>query len=256
MKFNWDIEKSDLKKVNELVNSQINKKFVLNRIEKNVSTSYVPIFDKNLFWEAMILCLLSTQQRSGPNSPITKFYSTKPFPLSLNNCVSYPDNLNNFVEETLTNFGGFRFAKKIGNQAENNLSWLNNDGWIEIDLFANELLTCRKRNPKEEDVKLERKSANFLNKNLKGFGPKQSRNLWQILGLFRYEIPIDSRITKWLNKNIFPFKLSATPLSDPDYYEFVMAGIQTLSKESSVLPCILDAAIFSTYDEEWDKVIW
>ncbi len=77
-----------------------------------------------------------------------------------------------------------------------------------------------------------------------GFGPKQSRNLWQTLGLFRYEIPIDSRITKWMNKNIYPFKLSATALSDLNYYEFIMNGIQKLSEECNVLPCVLDASIF------------
>ena len=209
-----------------------------------------------IFWEAMILCLLSTQQRAGPDSPITKFYSIDPFPLSLSNCLSCSNNLSDFIEETLTNFGGFRFAKKIGNQAGNNMLWLDDGGWNEINDFANDLLKCRKRAPLRSDIKLEKELANFINKNLSGFGPKQSRNLWQTLGLFRYEIPIDSRITKWLNKNVSPFKISTTALSDPYYYKFIMVGIQQLSVDCNVLPCILDATIFSTYDTEWNEVIW
>ena len=47
--------------------------------------------------------------------------------------------------------------------------------------------------------KSERHAAEFIDKQLKGFGPKQSRNLLQWLGPSRYEIPLDSRITKWLN---------------------------------------------------------
>src|SRR3712207_8726784 len=38
-----------------------------------------------------------------------------------------------------------------------------------------------------------------IDDSLKGFGPKQSRNLLQGLGLTRYEIPIDIRITRWFN---------------------------------------------------------
>ena len=93
---------------------------------------------------------------------------------------------------------------------------------------------------------------------LKGFGPKQSRNLWQTLGLTRFEIPIDSRITKWFNRFGFPLKLSANALSDPNYYDFVMDGIQEVCDASSVYPCVLDAAIFADFDQEWpeNKLIW
>jgi hypothetical protein len=38
----------------------------------------------------------------------------------------------------------------------------------------------------------ERKCAEMINDTLLGFGPKQSRNLLQRLGLTKYEIPIDS----------------------------------------------------------------
>jgi hypothetical protein len=107
--------------------------------------------------------------------------------------------------------------------------------------------------------KSERFAASFLADHFKGLGPKQSRNLLQSLGLTRYEIPIDSRITKWLNGFGFPVRLSAGALSDTNYYEFVSQGIQQLCAKSDVYPCVLDAAIFASYDAGgWtrDNVVW
>ena len=105
----------------------------------------------------------------------------------------------------------------------------------------------------------DRKAAAFIDDNFEGFGPKQSRNLLQSLGLSRYEIPIDSRITKWLNDFGFPVRLSATGLSDRNYYNFVSSGFQQLCKEAKVLPCVLDAAIFSSFDaDSWteENIVW
>jgi hypothetical protein len=88
----------------------------------------------------------------------------------------------------------------------------------------------------------------------KGFGPKQSRNLLQGLGLSRFEIPIDSRITKWLNAIGFPLKLTANALQDRNYYNFVSDGFQKLCEACEIMPCVLDAAIFSSFDEgKWTE---
>ena len=109
------------------------------------------------------------------------------------------------------------------------------------------------------DPQDEREVADFIDARFKGFGPKQSRNLLQSLGLTRYEIPIDSRITKWLNRFGFPVKLSAEALSDSNYYRFVSEGFQRLCAESETYPCVLDAAIFASYDKGgWseENVIW
>jgi thermostable 8-oxoguanine DNA glycosylase len=101
--------------------------------------------------------------------------------------------------------------------------------------------------------------ADFLDDNLKGLGPKQARNVLQALGLTRYEIPIDSRITKWLNKLPFPVCLGAAGLADRNYYGFVMDGIFDLCEASNVYPCIMDAAVFASFDGDgWnsDNVDW
>ena len=100
------------------------------------------------------------------------------------------------------------------------------------------------------------RSATIIMGSLKGFGPKQSRNLLQALGLTRYEIPIDSRITKWLNHFGFPIKLSAAALADPNYYNFVLDGFQKLCEAADIYPCVMDAAIFASSDTDWPKINW
>ena len=99
----------------------------------------------------------------------------------------------------------------------------------------------------------ERQVATYIDETFKGFGPKQSRNLLQALGLTRYEIPIDSRLIKWLNNFGFPVDLNATALSDRGYYEFVSDGIQELCQKANKYPCIFDAAVFALADgEAWN----
>jgi len=71
----------------------------------------------------MISCLLTTQQRSGPESSVTKFICINPFPLNLNRCAEQT-NLQKFVEGTITNFGGLRRAKTIGDEVLHNFKWL------------------------------------------------------------------------------------------------------------------------------------
>ncbi len=244
-------------KINELLNSQSNNSFFKDRYEKNVTVSNVPSFEKEVFWKAMIACLLSSQQRSGPESALTRFCSTVPFPLNLEKCTSSSEKLDDYVENILKKFGGIRRTNIIGKQVKTNFIWLNDNGWDQIEIWADKLIKNRKRKPEYEDFLVERNAANFFNENLVGFGPKQSRNLWQTMGMTRYEIPIDSRIIKWLNKTIFPFKLSSGALSDRNYYEFVINGIQEVCNECKIVPCLLDAAIFSSYDSNWDKKnIW
>jgi hypothetical protein len=100
----------------------------------------------------------------------------------------------------------------------------------------------------------ERYVATYLNEKFKGLGPKQSRNLLQMLGLTRYEIPLDSRITQWLNDFGFPITLGAAALADKYFYEFVLDSVQELCDRASVYPCILDAAIFASFDDGgWEK---
>jgi hypothetical protein len=253
LEIDWLIEKVDTDKIRALIEEQRDNPFVKKRIERNVNENKTGEFRREQFWKVMCVCLLSTQQRTGPNSAVTRFCTASPFPLGLEDCSLHGNGLSYFVADTLTKFRGIRRAKTIGEEAEHNFKWLSENGWNEIHEIANGLVVLRKEKPNNNCIPVERKAASIVSKNLKGFGPKQSRNLWQTLGLFRFEIPIDSRITKWLNKNGFPFKLSAGALSDINYYEFVLTGIQKLCEKCEVLPCILDAAIFASFDQNWSE---
>lgn len=248
MKIDWTVQERDIAIVRKLLDSTKENRFVTRRIEKNVSGS-PPGFSRPEVWRVMLGCLLTTQQRSGPDSSVSHFLRLNPFPLTFQSLQE--KQVRRMVEEKLTRFGGIRRAPTIAEQAEANLKWLNSAGWHLVEREFNALLEQRSTEPNHNHAQRERKSALFIQENLKGFGPKQSRNLWQWLGLTRYEIPLDSRITDWLNKHIFPVRLSSQPLGDRNYYQFVMDGIQALSRASGVLPCILDAAIFSTYDRDW-----
>ena len=122
-----------------------------------------------------------------------------------------------------------------------NLPKFQGDPWSEMLEHLNQLRASPTRDTENE-------VADYIDRELKGFGPKQARNLLQGLGLTRYEIPIDSRITKWLNGIGFPVHLSSGGLSDRNYYKFVMEGIFQLCSASDVYPCVFDAAVFSSFD--------
>jgi len=132
-------------------------------------------------------------------------------------------------------------SKALAKEIKINLIYIESH-WQEVSEQLEELRTKQNR-------KTECRIAGYFQEKFKGIGPKQSRNLLQTMGLTRYEIPIDSRITKWLNSFGFPVKLTAQGLSDENYYNFISDGIQHLCRKSNIYPCVLDAAIFSSFDK-------
>lgn len=121
--------------------------------------------------------------------------------------------------------------------------------WDELE----NLTELRKRAPKDSDYVTERQVALFLSEEFAqerfhGVGSKRARNILQNLGLTRYEIPLDSRITKWLNTNAGPpYQVSGAGLSTPEYYHFSINVVQKYFLPQ-VPPCLFDAAVFSSYD--------
>lgn len=239
MQIMWKINSDDIRKIQEFVNEQKNNPFVEDRRKRNIKGNRLETTKENV-WRVLVGCLLTTQQRSGPHSNVGRLLQKKPFPLSYNNCLN-AYNLEAFCSKTLSDFGGIRWPNKIAEEIQVNLSNLEKGLWTD-------LLNRLKQFDNNTSLELEREVADFIDQHLKGFGPKQSRNFLQWLGMTRYEIPIDSRITKWLNKFGFPIVLSAGALGDKHYYQFVSDGIQQLCSASDIYPCILDAAIFASYD--------
>jgi len=159
-------------------------------------------------------------------------------------------DLNTYVAETISNFGQIRRNLKIADELDTNFKRLKKSDWAIFNAVISNL--NRPATDSIAQIENERMNAEMIAQELKGFGPKQSRNLLQILGLTMYELPIDSRVIKWLTNFGFPLKISSVGLQDNNYYNFVSDAIQNLCEKSKVIPCLLDAAIFENGDKgEW-----
>lgn len=250
MRIIWKPEQTDLKAVKSLLESHKEHPMLEYRRKHNLAKRKA-LVTIDRFWYALVAALLTTQQRSGPSSPVARFICSKPFPLDYT-VVREARSPKALFERTLRNFGGIRRHTVIPQQLSTNLERMWDGGWHSI---SGELDRLTFRATREDEIEV----ANFLADTFAGIGPKQARNLLQGIGLTQYEIPIDSRIAKWLNQHGFPFTISATALSDRSYYALVMDGVSQLCAACDISPCLLDAAIFVSYDGEgWnpDNVGW
>lgn len=243
MDIQWIISPEDVARVTALIDSQSKNALVRARREHNLARNKPPV-TRERFWQAMVSMRLTTRQKSGPESFVARFIREKPFPLA-NKAVHGARHPEAFIAKTLRTAGGIRFADKIASELSQNFSLLEASEWAPTLEQCNRLTRLVPR-----DVEIE--VAEHVQQHFLGFGPKQSRNVLQSLGLTRYEIPIDSRLTDWLNEFGFPVHLSAGALGDDDYYRFVSDGIQMLCERSGVLPWIFDAAVFALRDSaDW-----
>ena len=241
MKINWNISQSDIKKVKKVVADNENP-FLQARQLRNIKKQNI-VIDKNTVVKIMIMCLLTSQQSSGPNSVVGKFLRLDPFPITVER-LTLTYNVEEFIKETLQQNGLNRCINNISSYFTLNYRNVIESNWTLIEELEELKITDSK-------IK-ERNIADNLSNEFKGFGPKQARNFLQSLGLTKYEIPIDSRVTTWLNDFGFPLTLTYSPLSDIGYYHFISNGIQQLCEKAEIYPCILDAAIFSSFDNnEW-----
>lgn len=244
MDITWEINNNDINRLRDFV-AQHQNPFVAYRIEKNINRTNFKV-DKDLMLKSLIMCLLTSQQRSSPNSLIGIFLRQKPFPITEENILAQND-IQNFVRTTLLQNGLNRFINKIPTYFAANYHLLKASNWA----IMNDLINSLSGQATKET---ERAIADNLDDTFIGFGPKQARNFLQASGLTKFEIPIDSRITDWLNDFGFPVTLSSKPLQDKGYYHFVSDGIQLLCDNVGIYPCILDAAIFSSFDNnEWTE---
>jgi hypothetical protein len=244
MDIQWNINREDIQKVQDFLIKHKNP-FVEKVINRNVLRQNI-LLDRDSLIRNILMCLVTSQQKSGPNTPVGIFLNRNPFPVNYT-LISKDKNIEALVKKILIQNGLTRYINKIPVFFAENFRILENSGWKIFSTAETELMN----NGTKE---MERNIADQIHEMLKGFGPKQSRNLLQALGLTKYEVPIDSRITSWLNEFGFPIQLSATGLQDKAYYHFVSDGFQALCKQVDVYPCVLDAAIFSSFDNgQWTK---
>ena len=75
-----------------------------------------------------------------------------------------------------------RRSETIAGEVELILTLLENGSWKQVFTVLKPLYS-------PHDIETEKTAVAFIKENFRGFGPKQSRNLLQSLGLTLYEIP-------------------------------------------------------------------
>jgi hypothetical protein len=242
MRFEWIVGALDARRIAAFVQRMDANPFVQRRKRINLHPK-TPV-GREAFWHCMSCARLTTQQRSGPDSHVGRFVQSTPFALRYES-VRASRNPKVYIAKALRGAGGIRFADTISTELASNLSLLEGGEWTQTLDLCNQLRTPGPRS-------LEQAIAGHIRTSFKGFGPKQSRNLLQSLGLTRYEIPIDSRVSGWLKEFGFPVRINAGALSDPDFYDLVSDGINILCEKADVYPCVLDAAVFASTDgDRW-----
>ena len=265
------INDKDVKSVKNLIKEQKDNSLVRRRESRNLTKNKAWINQddfKQEFWFKMTAALLSSRQLSGPDEPVVKFMLSRPFPLDYEKIISIKSkggDVKAFIADEIKKTGGLRYYENIGKYLAANLDHLENGGWSHALEQCN--LLTRPVSGDLERRERERKAAHYFlqkyedRKVFKGLGPKQSRNLLQMLGLTRFEIPIDSRIMGWLGETLTsPPSVGDADLSKSESYDPVSDWIQTLCERCGVFPCIFDASVFALTDRDgWDDkccIIW
>lgn len=198
------------------------------------------------FWKWLVLSLLSSQQKYTADSPIARLErGIDPFPVPLAEFSRLRES------EVSARLGAFRFHQRIARQLIANHAWLFGDGkgWELLQPVLCGLLQQRNSTPETAHREREREAARLLADKLQGIGPKQARNLLQSLGLTRFEIPLDSRVTGWLAGRL-GWNIRIEALSDRDYYEDLLDRVQASCERAGVLPTLFDAAVFEEMGKE------
>jgi len=236
----WEISDFELSKWQLFIAANKTNDFVLDREKRNISREVVDL-SKNILWYVFVGCQVTTQQRSGKNSAVGKFLESKSNALNYEKCANSTD-LENLIRFELSN-ARLRRSNIISNNLFSILTELENGGW-------EELIKMLKTIEQNTSAIKERKVAKYLSDRFAGIGPKQARNFIQWLGLSRYEIPIDSRILKKMKSIGCSFLPKAGSLNDEMVYLLLQDGLQLLAEKLEVYPCVLDACIFSSFDEK------
>lgn len=245
MKMRWHIEDSDIERVKKVIEDQAGTRMVKARQQNLVSQRSE--VSKEAFWCRMVKTRLTTQNRVGPGTPVEIFVSKRPFPLSYER-VRPKRNVERFIAETVKQARIGKF-NNIARDLAVNWLYLKSGEWEWALHKCNRLTKLPAETDEKERKKTERAVANYIEDTFKGFGPKQSRNLLQMLGLTRYEIPIDSRLSKWLNPCLSPVALTSPLLGDRAFYEFMLDGIQELCRQAGTVPCLFDASVFTAMEQ-------
>jgi len=242
LEINWHITADDKACVKAILEEQRNKELVLDRYKRNLADTK-PRVTKDAFWRAMVCMRLTLFAPDGPEeSRNAKFRAQPGFPLAYE-VMCKERGIEILIRETIRTYEIGGLFNKMAHDLAEAFKRLENREWSTALDQCNRLVRLE---PRETEIEV----ADYIN-TFEGFGPWQARGILQELGLTRYEIPINSRVTKWLNEELkFPF--TVTPIAslyDKHYYKLILDGVCKLCAECETYPCVLAAAIFSAQDE-------
>lgn len=240
MKPVWEIDQATLARWRGFVEENSKNQMVRNRHRRNVKRENIDLSRSNI-WKVFVGCQVTTQQRSGPNTPVSRFLDSDSPALDYAACKK-ANSIQKLLERELSDAGLRRAPTMAGNLSKiHDLLELG-----EWKTLLQHLNTLESNTTKGKELKV----VQYLqSKKYPGLGPKQARNFIQWIGLSRYEVPLDSRVLKKLKEFGCKFVPRATALSDETVYRFVQDGVQQIAASLEIYPCILDACIFSSFDE-------
>lgn len=236
MELVWKLSDKDIYKIRDFVKKNKNPDVekIINRNINHVDR----VIDRDSILKVMLICLMSSETDSYPESKIAQMFNKKPFLLSNQYLLKVPD-IENAFQEVFQTFGVTKYLKKVPKYFSANFDLLAETNWdLETELNRSLKLELTKYD--------ERKLADRLDKSYKGFGSKEARSFLLALGVTKYEIPIDYKLIKWLKNFDFPIKFSKIALQDILFYHFVSDGIQKLCEISEIYPCVLYSTIISS----------
>jgi len=126
MNIKWNISTEDISKVKKVVLDNENP-FLANRRRKNIDRRGIEI-TKDTVIATMIACLLTSQQRSGPNSNVGKFLNLIPFPLTYEGLIKSND-LKKYTKNILIKNNLKRYVNRISDFFSNNLKLIEDNNW-------------------------------------------------------------------------------------------------------------------------------
>ncbi len=125
MEFQWIISRNSGKPYQDFVERYKGHSIVKERIDRNIKHIDV-VISKGSFWRALVGCLLTTQQRSGPRSRVAAFLDSGNPVLDFDKC-SNARGLQEIVEQTLSK-NGLRRTERIAEEIDHAVSWLEQNG--------------------------------------------------------------------------------------------------------------------------------
>lgn len=241
MQATWTLDPKSLDHWRALVDTNRHKEVPVRRRAMNVRHMDVDL-SRDEIWRVLVGCQVTTQQRSGPNSPAGRFLKSASPALSPRQCRQSA-SVAGLIEEECS-AAGLRRGKTISANLSKIFANLEAGEW---DVLVDRLSTLERNTTSKK----EREVVNYLQSDgYPGLGQKQSRNFIQWLGLSRYEIPLDSRVLKRMREFGCNFVPKGSALTDETVYLFVQDCLHKVADALGLYPCELDACIFASFDNE------